>query len=285
MAAHHVIIRRMSESDIAGAIALIRPQHWNQTEADWRRFLALEPEGCFVATVDGTVVATTTTELFDCVGWIGMVTVTGDLRGGGIGRAMMDRAIAYLHGAGARTIKLDATPMGKPLYDRMGFRPEYRVERYRRAAEPLPATGIIPLDGDTGLWSAAQALDHRAYHTDRSRMLRLLAHGWPELAAVHVSSGEVDGYVVGRHGHLYEHIGPLVAANASATEQLLRWGMTCSPGHEVIVDRPDSNGPACDLLRAHGFEPLREFTRMHLGQEPYLDEPTLIFGTSGAEKG
>jgi GNAT superfamily N-acetyltransferase len=285
MAAHHVVIRRMHATDIDAAVSIIRPQRWNQTEGDWRRFQALEPAGCFVASIDGQVIATTTTELFDRVGWIGMVTVSGELRGGGIGRAIMDRAIAYLHRAGARTIKLDATPMGKPLYERMGFLPEYRVERYLRAAETLPVEGVVPIAPGTDLWTAALALDRRAYHTDRSHMLRLLAAGWPELAAAHVSGGEVDGYLVGRHGHLFEHLGPMVAGDGAAAEQLLRWGMARSAGHQVILDRPDPNGPACEMLLRHGFEPLREFTRMHLGQEPYLDDPSLIFSTSGAEKG
>ena len=60
-----LVIRRMFETDIPAPSDIIRPQHWNQTEDDWRRFLALEPAGCFVATIDGAVVATTTTEMFD----------------------------------------------------------------------------------------------------------------------------------------------------------------------------------------------------------------------------
>lgn len=285
MSARNLIIRRMHATDIPGAMALIRPQRWNQVESDWLRFLELEPLGCFVASQGGVVVATTTTELFGPVGWIGMVTVAGEMRGGGIGRAMMDRAIAYLRAAGARTIKLDATPMGKPLYERMGFVAEYRNERHERQGEELSSAGVVQAGPGTALWQAALALDQAAYHVDRSRMLALLARGWPELAAVHVRDGAVDGYVVGRHGSAYEHLGPMVAKNADAAEQLLRWGLARSAGRRAIIDRPDPNPAACALLTDYGFTSLREFTRMHLGQEPYLDEPTLIYGTSGAEKG
>jgi len=285
MSARNIVIRRMQSSDIPGAIALIRPQHWNQLEADWLRFMELEPRGCFVASLDGAVVATTTTARFGPVGWVGMVTVDGELRSGGIGRAMMDRAIAYLHRTGARTIKLDATPMGKPLYDRLGFVAEYRNERFQRQGEAVSADGIASVAPGSALWQGALELDRAAYHVDRQRLLAALAREWPELAAVHLSAGKADGYVVGRHGCLYEHIGPLVATNGDAAEQLLRWGLACSEGHAVIIDRPDPNAAACALIDAYGFAPLREFTRMHLGQEPYLDEPALIYGTSGAEKG
>lgn len=282
----HVVIRRMFETDIPAANDLIRPQRWNQTDDDWRRFMALEPDGCFVAVADGRVLATTTTALFDAVGWIGMVTVAPERRGSGIGRAMMARAVSYLRCAGARTVKLDATPMGKPLYDRMGFRSEYRLERGVATGRRLSSDGVVACaGGELPLIEGLLALDRRAYRVDRARMLRGLMAAWPELAAVHLSGGRPDGYIVGRHGVHYEHLGPLVAETPAAAEALLRWGLSRAEGRQVICDRPDPNEPACDLMRAYGFEPLREFTRMHLGQEPYLDRPEMIYSSSGAEKG
>lgn len=280
------LIRRMFATDIPAAIGLSRPQRWNQTEEDWRRFLALEPEGCFVAVSDGQVIATTTTELFDSVGWIGMVTVSPEWRGQGIGRAMMVHAIAYLHERGARSVKLDATPMGKPLYERLGFQEEYVLHRVVGIGVEFASHDVILYSHATPqLQKSMLSLDRRVYHTDRSAMLTKLIAGWPELAAVHLTNGQVDGYIVGRHGFLYEQIGPLVATNADTADALLRWGLNAAAGCRVCLDRPDVNRAACDLAESYGLEPLREFTRMHLGNEPYADAPDEIFATSGAEKG
>ncbi len=280
-----ITIRRMTASDIAGADLLIRPQNWNQTDEDWQRFLALEPHGCFVAVADGRVVATTTTEVFSRVGWIGMVTVAPELRGRGLGRMMVAKAIAYLRGAGARAVKLDATPMGKPLYSHMGFEPEYGIQRYMLDATPRPYRNVTPCDGQLALWDEVLRLDRAAYRVDRSHMLRHLAGGWPELAAVHENGGQVDGYVLGRHGVLYEHIGPLVARSDEAASALFNWALSLAAGRTVILDCPRPNDAAVAMAERSSGQPLREFTRMHLGLEPYLDDPRLIFATSGAEKG
>ncbi len=285
MTSTSVIVRRMQPTDIDAALALTRPQNWNQIVTDWERFLGLEPEGCFVAVLDGRVVATTTTERFGPVGWIGMVTTDPQHRSLGIGRRLMHAAISHLRGAGARTVKLDATPMGKPLYERLGFRPEYSLQRVVGQGRPLEADGVSPYRGETDLLEEILAIDRAAYGTNRGEMLRRLAEGWPEVAAVHRTSGQVDGFVLGRHGHFYEHLAPLVALNAQAAEGLLRWGITAAGHRKVAFDHPLPNQAAAAVAVRYGFEPAREFTRMHLGQEPYLDRPGFIFGTSGAEKG
>ena len=72
-------IRPMREADLAAAMHLKTEAGWNQIEADWRRFIALEPDGCFVAELNGEPVATTTTCVFDSVAWIAMVLVDDPL--------------------------------------------------------------------------------------------------------------------------------------------------------------------------------------------------------------
>ena len=51
---------------------------------DWRRFLALQPDGCFVAECDGRPAGTTVACIFGQVGWIAMVLVDASFRGRGI---------------------------------------------------------------------------------------------------------------------------------------------------------------------------------------------------------
>ena len=43
----------MTSADIPLGMTLSQQAGWNQTRADWRRFLALEPGGCFVGELDG----------------------------------------------------------------------------------------------------------------------------------------------------------------------------------------------------------------------------------------
>src|SRR5215470_13964397 len=103
----------MTVDDIPLGMRLKEQAGWNQTEADWRRFLDLEPEGCFVAELDSVPAGTTLTCTFGPVAWIAMVLVDAALRGRGIGKALMVHALDFLDRRGVRTVRLDATPLGQ----------------------------------------------------------------------------------------------------------------------------------------------------------------------------
>src|SRR5689334_12543816 len=123
-------IRLLFESDIPAAMRFKEAAGWNQTEEDWRRLLALEPNGCFAAVKDGRLLGTTTTTTYgNDLAWIGMVLVDPHERRQGIATRLMNVALDYLKGKVA-TVKLDATAQGKPVYKRFGFRVESLVERW-----------------------------------------------------------------------------------------------------------------------------------------------------------
>src|SRR6185503_3320345 len=90
-------VRLLRESDLPAALRLKELAQWNQTENDWLRLLRLEPNGCFCATFDGEVVATTTTTTYGTdLAWIGMVLVDPRRRQLGIATRLMNRALEYL---------------------------------------------------------------------------------------------------------------------------------------------------------------------------------------------
>src|SRR5262249_6393801 len=118
----------MTKQDIAGGVRLNTIVGWNQTECDWNRFLAGSPEGCFVMEHNSRVVGTAATLSYENrFAWIGMVLVDPEYRKQGIGTKLLQRTIEYLDGAGIPTLKLDATPAGKPLYENLGFVAEYEI--------------------------------------------------------------------------------------------------------------------------------------------------------------
>src|SRR5215216_3234927 len=121
----------MTAADVASGLRLKEQAGWNQLEADWRRLLDLQPDGCFVAEVDGAVVGTVTTCRFGPVGWVAMMLVDEALRGRGIGRALMVRALEDLDAHGVRSVRLDATPLGRPLYESLGFVAEATFARFQ----------------------------------------------------------------------------------------------------------------------------------------------------------
>ncbi|HWE37692.1 MAG TPA: GNAT family N-acetyltransferase, partial [Isosphaeraceae bacterium] len=124
-------IRPMTAADLPLGLRLSRAAGWNQTPADWSRLLDLGPTGCFVAERAGTAVGTTTTCVFGPIAWVAMVLVDQDARGRGIGTALVAHAIDSLEGLRVRSIRLDATPLGEPLYRRLGFVAEYPLARFQ----------------------------------------------------------------------------------------------------------------------------------------------------------
>src|SRR4051794_19050706 len=114
-------IRPMTPDDLAFGLRLSQPAGWNQTPGDWARMLDLGQGGCFVAEVEGVHAGTTGTCRFGPLAWVAMVLVEPALRGRGVGTALMRHALDWLDQQGVQTIRLDATPLGEPVYRKLGF--------------------------------------------------------------------------------------------------------------------------------------------------------------------
>src|SRR5438105_1328482 len=166
-------VRLMTEADVPLGMRLKAANGWNQTEADWRRYLELQPDGCFVAALDGAPVGTLTSCIFGPVAWIAMVLVAAEHRGRGLGKALMRHALEFLEGQGVRTVRLDATPLGQPLYEKLGFGAEYTLHRYEGTLPPAGAVaGVEPLRADQ--IEEVCRLDQAVTSTDRRKLLQRL---------------------------------------------------------------------------------------------------------------
>src|SRR5258708_4199172 len=151
-------IRPMTFADQGLGLRLRQQAGWNQTPADWARFLNLQTDGCFVAEEDGIAAGTVTTCVFGSVAWIGMMLVEQSRRGHGIGRALMMHALAFLEDKKVRTIRLDATAQGELLYRKFGFLPLYPLGRF--GGEPVEDK--TALGSEAGMhedWEPAARLD------------------------------------------------------------------------------------------------------------------------------
>ncbi len=275
-------IRVMTTGDIELGMRLKTEAGWNQTTADWERFLGLEPEGCFVAEWEGRAVATTTTCTFGSVGWIAMVLVDESYRHRGIGTGLVEHALAYLERQSVTTVRLDATRYGRPVYERIGFDVQLELVRMQGVAPAEQArTGSVattPTDLD-----CVSALDRRATGTDRRRLLRRLMEEHPD--RVGLASGEVGaGYVMLRPGTNATQIGPAVALAEEMGRKLADWALGACAGRPVFVDVPADNRAAMRWARDRGLSEQRRFWRMVRGR-PIKEDTSLLWASSGPEKG
>ena len=59
-----------------------------------------------------------------------MMLVDESFRSHGIGRSLMEHALDHLDSHGVETIRLDASPQGRPLYESLNFVAEATLARY-----------------------------------------------------------------------------------------------------------------------------------------------------------
>src|SRR5690242_5000313 len=123
-------IRNLTAADIPVAMRLKAQNNWNQLEGDWRRQLDLEPSGSFVAEREGQVIGIACGRVFDRIAWINFVLVDADHRGQGIGSLLSRHILQYLDDRSVVSVRLDSTPLGRPIYEKLGFVGEFELARY-----------------------------------------------------------------------------------------------------------------------------------------------------------
>jgi len=297
----------MTIDDLRLGLRLSRQAGWNQLESDWRRFMNMQPDGCFVAELDGRPVGTTTTCIFESVAWIAMVLVDEESRGRGVGKKLLKHSLDFLDGRKVKTVRLDATHLGRPLYEKLGFVPEYELVRFQGIAQSsitpggsLKAAGFgdgggkavpkrhkaSPSDSHLAppeLFADMIEFDRRVTGTNRAKMLSLLFAELPENARIQRLGDKIDGFVTMRPGANAVQIGPCIAS-MNAGPALLSDALNRCAGKAVFVDMPTGNVHAMKIAESRGLEIQRRFTRMCRG-EKIKDNPKAIWAGSGPEKG
>ncbi|MEN9576117.1 MAG: hypothetical protein RL514_3972 [Verrucomicrobiota bacterium] len=311
-------IRVFEKTDFEFADSLRAIAGWNQTKDDWMRFLNHQPDGCFIAEWEGQPVGTATTTIYeDKLAWIGMVLVHPDARRRGIGRALLEHCIAFLKPRVA-CIKLDATPLGKTLYDTLGFKDEWTLRRWETSHVELPANPMkyrICRWGDADDTTAMQELDQAAFGVDRWSMV--LRTKWQSSRfLVHLTPKErINAFGTFRRGARACYLGPVVAESIAAagplvksfladlTNQPVYWSrpwvtqaisesdllaqsvLKDLPNQLIFWDIPDTNTCAVELAERLGFQPQRTLIRMFLGENKWPGDPQKIFALAGPEIG
>lgn len=282
-------LRIMTEQDVPDGMRLNTLSGWNQTAADWNRFLDNSPRGCFVMEHDGKVVGTATTICYENrFAWIGMVLVDPEYRKQGIGTELLRKTIVYLADAHIVTMKLDATPLGRPLYTKLGFVDEYEIERWilkRPSGIVLTTPSAMCAPLSEVQMEQILRLDKELFGADRSFLLRSLFDETPEFAMAVWEDGLPQGYAFGRCGLFADHLGPWMAKSRAAAGKVLQGFLTKSSRETVIADCMKSNSIAVELLGACGFDPSRPLTRMVRGPNIYPGEPESFCAILGPEFG
>lgn len=280
--AEQIVLRAMTADDIHAAAELSFEQQWPHREDDWALFLSLG-EG-IVAEADGRIVGTIMGWRFgEAYATLGMVIVTNAVQGRGVGRRLMDAMLERLKG---RTVMLNATAEGLPLYRKLGFVELGTVCQHQALAPVVPLVELRPAERVRPMGAAdAEAL--AKLYTDAAGMDRgtLLEALWAEGQTV-VLSQEHDqaGFAVMRRFGRGWAIAPVIAPDMIGAKALISHWLGTQTGSFCRIDIPEESGLG-PWLEELGLPEVGRVTRMALGPAPEAAGAAQVFALAGQALG
>ena len=183
-----------------------------------------------------------------------------------------------------KSIKLDATPAGRPVYLKLGFKDEYTLYRMTNTSVSIKTRSEVPVK--TGPMQAedipeVSAFDKKIFGADRAELIVSLYESYPELARLIKENNKITGFCLGRRGARFTQIGPVYASSSLGAIALIQSALDHLTGMAVVVDIPASKSELFGWLEGCGFISQRSFERMYLEKNPHpgiLENQYLISG-------
>jgi GNAT superfamily N-acetyltransferase len=282
-----VNIREMLKSDMEGLMRLKDAEGWNQTPGDWELLIGYKDSVNLVSEVDNKIVGSITAINYsDTVAWIGMMLVDKEYRGRGISKLLLNETIGKLEGC--NSIKLDATPAGRPVYKKIGFLDELTLFRmtnpsvvklmpgdFGKEAEPVTPERIPDII----------EFDKAVFGASRKELMMSLYNNSPELAWVIYEDNAVSGFCLGRAGTRFKQIGPVYASTEEGAKTLIGSALRSIEGEACAVDIHGDKPEMEEWLTQAGFTTQRPFDRMYLNENPHPGRVKMQYLISGPELG
>ena len=261
----------MHFDDIGKCMLLSDAEHWNQTEMDWKRLTSGPQNHCLVAESENRIVGTATAMNYsNLLAWIGMVLVDKDYRGKGIAKILFSSLLNQLKSC--KSIKLDATPAGQPVYEKFGFKNEYLIHRMIKSSEIIlqdsesktKPESIQPSD-----ISEISSLDYSVFGAERNYLLSSLYKENSDKAFCIRHNDIITSFSLGRKGRNYFQIGPVVTQGTTEAKILILNLLEELCGEHIVVDVLADKLELIQWLKDKGFIHQRQFSRMYLHQNPF----------------
>ncbi|MBV9713323.1 MAG: GNAT family N-acetyltransferase [Ktedonobacteraceae bacterium] len=252
-----------------------------------QRYLALQPDGAFVAKQDDVIVGFGAAIQYTAFAYIDLMAVHPTAQKQGIGHLLVEHILGWLDTSKCSTVLLDATPIGAPLYEHFGFVEDdttlvlrYNGDQGNYACQVAGERDNVTLHDCTSVLNREQfptlfAYDACAFGSERATVLASYWADDPQRVMVTSDvEGQITGYLIAQSGIL----GPWVANTIEDAERLLTHALTLPfkqrPGVFVSV----RNESALNLLQRYGFSEQRTLKHMRRGKEVQRSRATTLYG-------
>jgi GNAT superfamily N-acetyltransferase len=275
----------MIDDDTDFAVSLTDREGWGYLPTDFKRFMEIEPQGCFVALDNGAYAGIITTISYGDYAFVGSLIVHPGNRGKGIGEALLRRALDYLRGKNIRSIELDGTFPAVALYRRLGFKDKYLSLRFVRPGnQDSCPEGIAWTTPAVDNWKTAILdMDQRLTGLNRGRLLSHIAAESRRSIYVHPSESP-SGYArVYLRADNRLAIGPIIARDAATAADLWDIILERYDMRPIAVGIPEMQRSAILVACRRGFLYRPPSLRMYLGDK--IDYESSVYAIVSADKG
>ncbi|MGW4443736.1 GNAT family N-acetyltransferase [Streptomyces sp. NPDC004682] len=215
-------IRRLTLRDLTACADLSENRGWQREEHKWGLLLTAgqgygidDPEGGLVA---ACVITEYGPEGHPDLGALGMVLVAERHARRGVGRRLLRHIMSA---AGTTPLTLHATPMGRPLYEELGFKVVGRTDMLMGDFVPSGAPERTPTRAATAEdLPAILRLDAEVFGIDRTPLLARLPAFADQLRVVE-ESGRITGYAAAWPNMDTHVVGPLIARDTETAKALV----------------------------------------------------------------
>ena len=260
-----ISLRQMTPTDIAMVDSILIAAYASpgSFQEELTHYLALQPDGWFIALLDGKPVGAGGVVDYGPFSYLGLIGILPDQQRRGIGRALTEHLLTWLSRQQCPIALLEASPAGAPLYTKLGFQVDDTTLAFQLtgpvphapssiAIEPLQSTDLAELI----------ALDAPRFGANRSNVFSIYLASYPERCFVSRNpQGHITGCIVGQA----DALGPWIAQSHEEAEALLAHALTLAFQHPPRIRVPVSNHRARSLVQAYGFHEVRALKHMRRG--------------------
>jgi GNAT superfamily N-acetyltransferase len=280
---------KFEKLDLQGVETLVewaRQEGWNPGLNDAQIFYQTDNEGHYGFFLHDKLIAGGSIVSYNGeFGFMGLFIVQPAFRSVGLGKELWfkrrDMLISRLQ-PGA-SIGMDGVVSMQPFYQKGGFVPAFRDERYMKHGEYFPPDPTISSIGANDFEMIAE-FDKSCFGFGRKLFLTAWLNNPNSKSFKLMINNHLQGYAILRKTYNGYKIGPLFANNETVAESLYKACLSNAQGEEVFLDIPVNNPAAVELIKKFDAAYIFECARMYYGHTPKVDL-NKVFGITTFELG
>ena len=276
------VLRDIGPADAPACAALSRAVGWPHRAEDCAMAIALGHG--LAATMAGEIVAVGMWWPYgEKHATLGMIIVSPDHQGAGLGRRLMQGLLAQVKD---RSVMLNATVAGQPLYEKLGFVPCGEISQHHgevlQVPAPVLAKGTSLRATDSADMAELERLDQAASGLPRRALLAsLLERGE---CVVLERGGRAVGFSVLRRFGRGLVVGPVAAEDDADAQILVAHWLQGRQGQFVRVDIR-AGAPLAGWLTLQGLGPAGNVIAMVRGSLPAVQGPLRLHAVANQALG